>query len=160
VLGMPQPPGGSPPHACISRIMTPRDRSPFTAGKMGAGRTKTREIPHARHDFPHYCWKIQLLMANPSTCAGLRRNLAENPAPYRTIPHGWAFCPQLTTGTIALASLTVGAKFSIGAVPRGVLRYLRLAYTVTGSAPSTGKVTAGVAVDGANQDTAIYADAL
>jgi hypothetical protein len=127
---------------------------------MGAGRTKAREIPHARHDFPHYCRGIQLLMANPSTCAGLRRNLAENPAPYRTIPHGWAFCPQLTTGTIALASLTVGAKFSIGAVPRGVLRYLRLAYTVTGSAPSTGKVTAGVAVDGANQDTAIYADAL
>jgi hypothetical protein len=30
----------------------PRDRSPFTAGKMGAGRAKAREIPHARHDFP------------------------------------------------------------------------------------------------------------
>ena len=32
-------------------------------------------------------------MADPSTCAGLRRDLAENPAPYRTIPHGWAFRP-------------------------------------------------------------------
>jgi DNA invertase Pin-like site-specific DNA recombinase len=62
---------------------------------MGAGRTKAREIPHARHDFPHYCWKIQLLMANPSTCAGLRRSLAGIPAPYRTIPHGSAFRPKL-----------------------------------------------------------------
>jgi hypothetical protein len=72
----------------------PRDRSPFNAGKIGAGRTKAQEILHARHDFPHYCCNIQLLMANPSTCAGLRRNLAENPAPYRTIPHGWAFRPR------------------------------------------------------------------
>ena len=45
---------------------------------------------------------------------------------------------QLTAATIALGDLIVGRKFSIGAVPRGVLRYLRLAYTVTGSAPSTG----------------------
>jgi hypothetical protein len=67
---------------------------------------------------------------------------------------------QLNAGTIALASLVVGAKFSIGAIPRGVLRYLRLAYTVIGSAPSTGKITAGVAVDGSSQDTVIYADAL
>jgi hypothetical protein len=66
----------------------------------------------------------------------------------------------LNAGTIALASLAVGAKFSIGPIPRGVLRYLRLAYTVTGSAPSTGKITAGVAVDGSSQDTVIYADAL
>src|SRR4051812_10861435 len=67
---------------------------------------------------------------------------------------------QLTAATVALASLTAGAKFSIGAVPRGVLRYLRLAYTVTGSAPSTGKITAGVGVDGVHQDTAVYADSL
>jgi hypothetical protein len=50
--------------------VTPRDRSPFTAGKMGAGRTKAREILHARHDFPHYCRGIQLLMANPSSRTG------------------------------------------------------------------------------------------
>jgi hypothetical protein len=67
---------------------------------------------------------------------------------------------QLTAGTVALASLIAGAKFSIGTVPRGTLRYLRLYYTVTGSSPTVGKVTAGVAVDGAHQDTAIYADAL
>jgi hypothetical protein len=60
---------------------------------MDADRAKAREILHARHDFPHCCCKIQLLMADPSTCAGLRRDLAENPAPYRTIPHGWAFRP-------------------------------------------------------------------
>jgi hypothetical protein len=29
---------------------------------MGAGRTKAREIPHARHDFPQSIGKIQLLM--------------------------------------------------------------------------------------------------
>jgi hypothetical protein len=67
---------------------------------------------------------------------------------------------QLTAATVVLASLTAGAKFSIGAIPRGVLKYIRIAYTVTGSAPSTGKITAGVAVDGANQDTAVYADSL
>jgi hypothetical protein len=67
---------------------------------------------------------------------------------------------QLTAGTIALADLTVGRKFSIGPVPGGVLRYLRLYYTVTGSAPSVGKVTAGVAADGAHQDSTVYADSL
>jgi hypothetical protein len=35
------------------------------------------------------------VMANPSTCTGGRRNLAENPARYRTIPHGWAFRPYI-----------------------------------------------------------------
>jgi hypothetical protein len=85
--------GGSAADACISRIVTPRDRSPFIAGKMDADRAKAREILHVRHDFPQCRCKNQLLMANPSTCAGLRRNLAENPVPYRTIPHGWAFRP-------------------------------------------------------------------
>jgi hypothetical protein len=61
-FGTRKPHGGSAADGCISRIMTPRDRSPFTAGKMGAGRTKAREILHARHDFPHYCREIQLLM--------------------------------------------------------------------------------------------------
>ena len=67
---------------------------------------------------------------------------------------------QLTAATVALADLTVGRKFSIGTVPRGTLRYLRLYYTVTGSSPTVGKITAGVAVDGAHQDTAIYPDTL
>jgi hypothetical protein len=45
--------GGSATGVCISRSVTPRDRSPFNAGKMGAGRAKAREIRHAHHDFPH-----------------------------------------------------------------------------------------------------------
>ena len=73
--------GGSATGVCISRIVTPRDRSPFIAGKMDVSRTKAREILHARHDFPQCRRRIQLLMANPSACAGLRRNSADNPAP-------------------------------------------------------------------------------
>jgi hypothetical protein len=61
---------------------------------MGAGRAKAREIPHGRHDFPQCRRGIQPLMANPSSCAGLRRNSAGNPDPYRVIPHGWAFRPK------------------------------------------------------------------
>jgi hypothetical protein len=67
---------------------------------------------------------------------------------------------QLTAASLPLASLVAGAKFSITAVPEGTLRYLRLYYTVTGSAPSVGKITAGVAVDGVHQDTVVYADSL
>jgi hypothetical protein len=32
---------------------------------MGAGRTKTREIRHARHDFPQSIAEIHLLVAKP-----------------------------------------------------------------------------------------------
>lgn len=67
---------------------------------------------------------------------------------------------QLTAATLALASLTVGAKFPITTVPGGVLRYLRLYYTVTGSAPSTGKITAGLGAETVHQDTVLYADSL
>jgi hypothetical protein len=67
---------------------------------------------------------------------------------------------QLTAATVALADLTVGRKFSIGAIPRGTLRYLRLYYTVTGSSPTVGKITAGVGVETVHQDTAVYADSL
>jgi hypothetical protein len=67
---------------------------------------------------------------------------------------------QLTARTVALASLTAGATFSVGPVPGGTLRYVRLYYTVTGSSPTVGKITAGIGVDGVHQDTAIYPDAL
>lgn len=48
--------------------------------------------------------------------------------------------------TIALASLKAGGVFGgLYHVPRGTnLRYARLNYTVTGTAPTTGKVTAGI----------------
>ena len=61
---------------------------------MDADGANAREIPYARHDFPQYRCRIQLMMANPSSCAGLRRSLAGIPVPYRTIPHGWAFRPN------------------------------------------------------------------
>jgi hypothetical protein len=67
---------------------------------------------------------------------------------------------QLTAATLALSSLTAGAKFPITTVPEGVLRYLRLNYTVAGSTPTVGKITAGVGVESVHQDTAIYPDAL
>ena len=63
---------------------------------------------------------------------------------------------QLTAATLPLASLTAGARFPITTVPGGTLRYLRLYYTVTGSAPTTGKITAGVGVETVHQDTALY----
>lgn len=67
---------------------------------------------------------------------------------------------QLTAATLALSSLTAGAKFPITTVPEGVLRYLRLYYTVAGSSPTVGKVTAGVGVESVHQDTAVYPDSL
>jgi len=42
----------------------------------------------------------------------------------------------------------VGVKFQITTVPGSAMRYLRLYYTETGSAPTVGKITAGCGVDG------------
>lgn len=50
-----------------------------------------------------------------------------------------------TTGAIAEADLVPGKRFSIDYVPRDTNeRYVRLYYDVTGTAPTTGKVTAGI----------------
>ena len=47
--------------------------------------------------------------------------------------------------TKVLADLKAGANFNFGTVPLGTSqRFVRLYYTVTGSAPTTGKITAGV----------------
>lgn len=47
--------------------------------------------------------------------------------------------------TIALADLTAGAVSSLNFIlPGADERYLRVHYTVTGTAPTTGKVTAGI----------------
>ena len=47
--------------------------------------------------------------------------------------------------TVALASLTAGAKFGFSVLPLGTdERYLRIYYTVTGSEATAGKVTAGI----------------
>lgn len=48
------------------------------------------------------------------------------------------------TETVLLANLTLGARISIDFFPKNVReRYVRLFYTVTGTAPTLGKVTAG-----------------
>lgn len=50
-----------------------------------------------------------------------------------------------STGAILLADLTAGKRFSIDVIPRGTNeRFLRLNYDVTGTAPTLGKITAGV----------------
>lgn len=60
----------------------------------------------------------------------------------------------LVESTLALAKLKTGAKFPVKEVPAGNLGFMRLYYTVTGSNPSTGKITAGIvdAVDNSFQD--------
>ncbi|HEB8921909.1 TPA: hypothetical protein R1A79_001539 [Klebsiella pneumoniae] len=46
--------------------------------------------------------------------------------------------------TIPLASLVLGYKSPVITLPMKMERYIRLNYTVTGTAPATGKVTAGI----------------
>lgn len=48
------------------------------------------------------------------------------------------------TTTVLAASLVVGYKIPIKYVPDVKERYVRAYYTVTGTAPSTGKITAGL----------------
>jgi len=51
----------------------------------------------------------------------------------------------LYTETITLANLTVGKMINLDIVPNGITkRYLGVRYTVTGSNPTLGKVTAGI----------------
>lgn len=59
-----------------------------------------------------------------------------------------SFTPDKTIDVamaVPLASLVAGYKTPYVYVPHGVdLRYMRLKYTVTGTAPTTGKITAGI----------------
>lgn len=51
----------------------------------------------------------------------------------------------ITLGTFLLADLVAGFQIPFDVVPKGVnLRYMRLKYTVTGTAPDAGKITAGI----------------
>lgn len=50
------------------------------------------------------------------------------------------------TTTLALASLVAGARLFFP-LPQNALQYARLTYTVNGSNPSTGKITAGITFD-------------
>lgn len=52
---------------------------------------------------------------------------------------------EIESQTLLLAALTVGAQLKLDEFPRGsIYRYYRMKYTVTGSAPTTGKITAGI----------------
>jgi len=51
--------------------------------------------------------------------------------------------------TILLADLTLGAKFPVNVLPDDLdARYLGIEYTVTGTAPTTGAITAGIVAGG------------
>ena len=52
---------------------------------------------------------------------------------------------EVLSQTLLLAALTLGARWNIQWLPQGVNeRYVRLYYDVTGTAPSTGKIKAGI----------------
>ena len=51
----------------------------------------------------------------------------------------------LAEATLLIADLKAGAKFPIKEVPAGNEGYMRLYYTVTGTATTTVKITAGIA---------------
>lgn len=57
---------------------------------------------------------------------------------------------DLIEQTMTLAELKQGAVSNIKFLPKGNLGYMRLSYTVTGTAPTTGAILAGV-VDGTQQ---------
>lgn len=58
------------------------------------------------------------------------------------------------TITKSTTTLYAGDKMSLNFLPKGNLGYMRMYYDVTGSAPSTGKITAGIvaALDQGYQD--------
>lgn len=57
---------------------------------------------------------------------------------------------DLVEQTILLANLKKGAVSTIKFLPKGNLGYMRLVYTVTGTAPTKGAIIAGI-VDGAEE---------
>lgn len=50
----------------------------------------------------------------------------------------------LATVTVPVADLKAGYQTPVITLPKGVQRYLRINYTVTGDAPTTGRITAGI----------------
>ncbi len=57
---------------------------------------------------------------------------------------------DLAEETISASKLIKGATSAIKFLPKGNLGYIRLSYTVEGSAPTEGKILAGI-VDGAQE---------
>lgn len=52
--------------------------------------------------------------------------------------------PAQETITLASGGLAINKEVLRTSLPKGCLRYVRLYYTVTGTAPTTGKITAGL----------------
>lgn len=61
-----------------------------------------------------------------------------------SVTENFATAVDLAEQTILLANLTKGAVSSLKYLPTGNLGYMRLYYTVTGTAPTTGKIFAGI----------------
>lgn len=58
---------------------------------------------------------------------------------------GFSSAKTVASETILLAAATAGKQFFLDYLPRGTdERYLRLYYDITGTTPTTGKITAGV----------------
>jgi hypothetical protein len=55
--------------------------------------------------------------------------------------------PAQETITLASGGLAINKEVLRTLLPKGCLRYVRLYYTVTGTAPTTGKITAGLVLD-------------
>lgn len=58
-----------------------------------------------------------------------------------------AFSDVITRAPIPLAGLTAGAEIHLGTIPVGTERYVRLNYTVTGTVPTEGSLTAAIVMD-------------
>ena len=56
----------------------------------------------------------------------------------------FASADVVVSSTLPLADLTTGARFPVRVLPAITKRYSRLRYVVTGTAPTTGQITAGV----------------
>jgi hypothetical protein len=76
------------------------------------------------------------------------------------VPNSFAFgSPETVLETsLPLANLVAGRRFPIDAVPRGMKRYMRLYYTVTGTNPSAGTITAAAVLNA--QDNVTFPDAV
>lgn len=57
---------------------------------------------------------------------------------------GFGSAVTLASVTVLLADLKAGYQLPVITLPKGCKQFLRLNYTVTGTAPTTGKVTAGI----------------
>jgi hypothetical protein len=65
-----------------------------------------------------------------------------------------------STGAIPVASLTLGSKASITAVPGKVLRYLRLSFVVATGPMTAGKITSALGTETIFQDNVSHPDSL